>query len=73
MNEETELLPCPFCESKAEFYQSSWRTCGHGESVDDVGVRCTRCSANYLLNNYSDCQVRLRKETAMKAWNKRIR
>ena len=44
MSEETELLPCPFCGSSAEFEYDDW--CPDTGAGDD-GIGWMRCTNRY--------------------------
>ena len=66
-----DLLPCPFCANKAEYFQSHKRTIGHGETGDTVGVQCSACKVHIGHDSYSDCEVIQRRQKAARTWNNR--
>ena len=66
-----DLLNCPFCGGKAEYFNTGKRTTGHGESSDDAGVTCTDCGAGFSLGDYAGYKVEERQQEAKKLWNTR--
>lgn len=62
MNDIT-LLPCPFCNGKAQYKEFNWNKENHLYSVS-----CTECNASSALfnANLNDAQI------AIEAWNKRV-
>lgn len=69
--EQPGLLPCPFCGSKAEVFQTGARTSGHGESSDYVGIRCTGCGLSIQESDYAGCDVKGRAARCANKWNRR--
>ena len=59
------ILPCPFCGSKAEVVHHDW----HGE----YSVECTGCRASMGLMDDGETHRAMDTEVeAVKAWNKRV-
>lgn len=67
-----DLPECPFCGAKAEYFQTEGHTIGHGESGDEVGIRCIDCGNKFSTENYAGYQINERKAEAKKLWNARI-
>jgi len=69
----TELEDCPFCGEQAETFEGCNRVAGHGDSSDEVGVKCTGCGVSFSDRNYSGYQVKERIEDAKRKWNTRTK
>lgn len=65
-----KLLSC-LCGAKAEYFETQGHTVGHGESANEVGVRCTGCGNNFSLGDYTGYKTDERKAEAAKLWNNR--
>lgn len=60
-----KLLPCPFCGGEAKFVKTSDEIVP-GDVLVAWNVKCSRCFASLLPNNYEGS-----KEAAAKRWNRR--
>lgn len=67
-----DLLDCPFCGGRAEYFQSGSSSSGHGESSDNAGIKCTTCFNGFSSCDYADNRVEERKAEAKKSWNARV-
>ena len=61
-----ELLPCPFCGGGAKFVKTSDVIVPGRVEVVAWNVKCSRCFASPLSNNYEGS-----KEAAAERWNRR--
>ncbi len=66
-----ELLDCPFCGGKAEYFILDSRTVGHGIAEDTAGVICTDCNAGLLFSDYANNKFNNRHVKAAALWNRR--
>lgn len=61
-----KLLPCPFCGGEAKFVKTSDEIVPGRVELVAWNVRCSRCFASPLPNNYEGS-----KEAAAERWNRR--
>lgn len=61
-----KLLPCPFCGGEAKFVKTSDEIVPGRVELVAWNVKCSRCFASPLPNNYEGS-----KEAAAKRWNRR--
>lgn len=67
----SNILPCPCCGGEPEVYAVRTGQ-GHGESYDEVGVRCRSCRLRMGLADYGSGEMdRARRDKAIAAWNQR--
>lgn len=68
----SDLLKCPFCGAKAEYFQTEGHTAGHGDSSDEVGVKCAGCGNKFSIEDHAGYQINERKAEAKRLWNTRV-
>lgn len=66
------LKSCPLCGGEAKVFQSSPQTFGHGETTDNIGIKCIECGLEVSDTNYTNYLKEERVEAATIKWNSRI-
>ena len=69
MSDNSELKPCPFCGSEAEF------SSGYYNDLEMAKVCCTECDASIYMDSddYPDTTLDEMETTVVNAWNRRAK